>query len=60
MDCGSEDNSSQILRDTRIENFKIIFLQNQPLAMTNNIAIALAKGDYIMISEMTIHENAAF
>ena len=61
LDCGSEDNSSKILnRYKKLKNFKIIFLQNQPLAMTNNIAIALAKGDYIMRLDADdyLHENA--
>ena len=61
FDCGSSDNSRNIIESySNNKNFKIIFLNNQPLAMTNNIALAMSRSEYIirLDADDFLHENA--
>ncbi len=49
IDDGSEDKSQQIIeRYSDVKNIKIIYQKNKGLIITNNIALRLARGDYIM------------
>jgi len=49
IDDGSTDNSKEILKKyLEKENIKIIFQQNKGLNISNNVAMKLAKGKYIM------------
>ncbi|ELP5730606.1 glycosyltransferase [Vibrio vulnificus] len=49
IDDGSSDSSSEILNNyIGSEKFQIIFQKNKGLARTNNIALNLAKGQYIV------------
>ena len=49
LDCGSNDASRAILKEYKsIKNIKIIYEKNQPLSVTNNKAIKMARGEYIM------------
>ena len=49
IDDGSTDNSKEIIEKYEsIANIKIIYQKNKGLIVTNNIALRLAQGDYIM------------
>lgn len=49
IDDGSTDNSKEIIEKySYIENVRIIYQKNKGLIITNNIALRLAQGDYIM------------
>lgn len=49
IDDGSTDNSKEIIEKyASIANIKIIYQKNKGLIVTNNIALRLAQGDYIM------------
>jgi len=49
IDDGSTDNSREIISQySDVPQVKIIYQQNKGLNITNNIALRLAKGDYIM------------
>lgn len=49
IDDGSTDNSKEIIEKyASIDNVKIIYQKNKGLIVTNNIALRLAQGDYIM------------
>ena len=49
IDDGSTDNSKQIIEQyTTKENIQTIFQSNQGLTKTNNVALSMAKGDYIV------------
>ena len=61
FDCGSSDNSKNIIEKySNRKNFKKIYLSNQPLAVTNNIAIAMSRAEYIirLDADDILHENA--
>jgi glycosyltransferase involved in cell wall biosynthesis len=61
FDCGSSDNSKDILKKyENRNNINIHFLDNQPLAITNNMAISMSNGEYIMRLDADdyLHENA--
>jgi len=49
IDDGSNDDSRSIIENYRnIENVTIVYQQNKGLNVTNNIALRLSNGDYIM------------
>lgn len=49
IDDGSTDNSKEIIEEYRsLENVQIVFQQNKGLNITNNIALKLSRGDYIV------------
>ncbi|MCB0692454.1 MAG: glycosyltransferase family 2 protein, partial [Saprospiraceae bacterium] len=49
IDDGSTDNSREIIEKYRaFNNIEIIYQQNKGLNVSNNIALRLANGDYIM------------
>jgi glycosyltransferase involved in cell wall biosynthesis len=49
IDDGSTDNSKEIIEKyTAHDNIEIIYQKNKGLIVTNNIALRLAQGDYIM------------
>ena len=49
IDDGSSDGSNEIIEKySNISNIKIIYQKNKGLIITNNIALRLAQGDYIM------------
>lgn len=61
FDCGSTDNSKKIIQSySNRKNFKTIYLNNQPLAMTNNIAISMSRAEYLirLDADDFLHENA--
>ncbi len=45
---GSTDNTREIIERYQDENIRIVHQENQGLNVTNNIALRLAKGEYIM------------
>ena len=61
FDCGSSDHSKDVLKKyENISNINIKLLDNQPLAITNNMAISMSTGEYIMRLDADdyLHENA--
>lgn len=49
IDDGSTDNSKEVIEKYELnKNIKIIFQKNKGLIVTNNIALRLAQGEYIM------------
>jgi spore coat polysaccharide biosynthesis protein SpsF (cytidylyltransferase family)/sialic acid synthase SpsE/glycosyltransferase involved in cell wall biosynthesis len=63
IDDGSTDNSRDIIKEySRNSKVKIVFQKNKGLNATNNIALDLARGKYIMRLDADdyLHKNALF
>jgi len=63
IDDGSTDNSRNIIEEySRNSKIKIVFQKNKGLNATNNIALSLARGKYIvrLDADDYLHENAIY